>query len=66
MSEEESYDLIFPRNREGRTEIKSLSEIRRVMPTIIVGDEFVGVSPMVGPTPETLELIRSLSKKDKQ
>jgi hypothetical protein len=66
MSEEESYDLIFPRNREGRTEIKSLSEIRRVMPTIIVGDEFVGVSPMVGPTPETWELIRSLSKKDKQ
>lgn len=64
MSNEESYDLIFPRNREGRsTEVKSLSEIRRVMPTIIVGDEFVGVSPMVGPTPETWELIRSLSKR---
>ena len=60
MSEEESYDLIFPRNREGRTEVKSLPEIHRVMPTILVGDEFVGVSPMVGPTPETLELIKKM------
>ena len=63
---EETHDFIFPKNRESRTEIKSLSEIRRVMPTIMVGDNFVGVSPMVGPTPETWELIRSLSKKDEQ
>lgn len=64
MSDEERYDLIFPRNREGRsTEVKSLSEIRRVMPTIIVGDDFVGVSPMVGPTPETWELIKQLNKQ---
>ena len=64
---EETHDFIFPRNREGRsTEVKSLPEIRGVMPTIIVGDDFVGVSPMVGPTPETWELIRSLSKKDEQ
>lgn len=68
MSSKEEYtDFIFPRNREIRsTEVKSLSEIRRVMPTILVGDEFVGVSPMVGPTPETWELIRSLSKKDEK
>ena len=66
MSNEESYDLIFPRNREGRsTEVKSLSEIRGVMPTIMIGDEFVGVSPMVGPTPETWELIKKMKDQSK-
>lgn len=38
-----------------------LHKIRGTMPDIIVGDDFVGVSPMVGPTPETWELIRQLS-----
>lgn len=55
-NEKECYDLIFPRNREGHsTEVKSLSEIRKVMPTIIVGDDFAGVSPMVAPDQELLE-----------
>lgn len=65
MSEEESYDLIFPRNREGRTDVTSLPEIRGTMPTIIVGDEFVGVSPMVGPTQESLELIKKMKDQPK-
>lgn len=40
-----------------------LHKARRVMPNIIVGDDFVGVSPMVGPTPETWELIKQLNKQ---
>lgn len=62
---EETHDFIFPKNRESRTEIKSLSEIRGVMPTIIVGDDFVGVSPMVGHTPETWELIKKMKDQSK-
>lgn len=59
-------DFIFPRNREDHsTEVKSLHEIRRVMPTIIVGDELVGISPMVGPAPETLELIKQMKDQSK-
>ena len=66
MSTEEEYDLGFPRNRERyRTDVTSLPEIRRVMPTIIVGDDFVGVSPMVGPTPETWELIKKMKAQSK-
>lgn len=65
MSDEEYMEFIFPKpeDRNGRsTEVTSLPEIRRVMPKILVGDDFVGVSPMVGPTPETWELIRQLNK----
>jgi hypothetical protein len=66
MSTEEEYDLIFPRNRERyRTDVTSLPEIRGTMPTIIVRDEFVGVSPMVGPTQESLELIKKMKDQPK-
>ena len=65
MSHEE-YDLIFPRNRERyRTDVTSLPKIQGTMPTIIVGDEFVGVSPMVGPTQETLELLKKTKDQSK-
>lgn len=40
-----------------------LYEVRRVMPHIITGDDFVGISPMVGPTPEAWELIKQLNKQ---
>jgi len=66
MSDEETYDLIFPRNRERyRTDVTSLPEIQGTMPTIIVGDEFVGVSPMDGPTQESLELIKKMKDQPK-
>ena len=66
MTDKENMDFIFPRNRTGRTEVTCLSEVRRVMPTIIVGDDIVGVAPMVGPTPETLELLKKLNEKNEQ
>jgi len=66
MTDKENMDFIFPRDRTGRTEVTSLSEVRRVMPTIIVGDDIVGVAPMVGPTPETLELLKKLNEKNEQ
>ncbi len=63
MSDEEHMEFIFPRDRTGSTAVTSLSEVRRVMPAIIVGDDIVGVAPMVGPTPETLEHIKKLKEK---
>jgi hypothetical protein len=36
------------------------------MPTTIVGDDIVGVAPMVGPTPETWELIKKLNEKNEE
>lgn len=62
-------EFIFPKpeDRNGRsTEVASLSEVRRSMPKILVGDDFVGVSPMVGPTPETWELIKAMKKDERQ
>ena len=64
MKKDDTFSY-FPHRKDtagNSTEVTSLPEIRRVMPTIIVGDDFVGVSPMVGPTPETWELIRQLNK----
>lgn len=40
-------------------------KIQRSMPKIIVGDDFVGISPMFSPTPETWEIIKKLQKKEK-
>jgi len=66
MSDEEHMEFIFPKDRTGRTEVTSLSEVRRVMPNIIVGDDIVGVAPMVGPTPETWKLIKKLNEKNEK
>ena len=65
MKKDDTFSY-FPHRKDtagNSTKVTSLSEIRIVMPrNIIVGDDFVGVSPMVGPTPETWELIRQLNK----
>jgi len=37
-----------------------LHKIRGTMPKIMVRDDFMGVAPMVGPTPETWEIIKKL------
>jgi len=67
MSDDKTWETIFPRDSTGRrTEVTSLSEVRRVMPNIIVGDDIVGVAPMVGPTPETWELIKKLKEKNEE
>lgn len=63
---EETHDYNFPKKREiHRTEIKSLSEIRRTMPNIIIGNEFVGISPMSGPTFEITEIIENPKDQSK-
>lgn len=65
MSDEDNMEFIFPKpeDRSGRsTEVTSLPEIRIVMPRNIIDCDFIGVSPMVGPTPETWELIKQLNK----
>jgi hypothetical protein len=66
MSDEEHMEFIFPKDRAGRTEVTSLPKIRGSMPNIIVGDDIVGVAPMVGPTPETWELIKKLKEKNEE
>jgi hypothetical protein len=58
-------DIFRKSSKNGSSEIKSLSELRGPIPTIIIGDEFVGVSPMVGPTPETLEFIKQMKDESK-
>jgi hypothetical protein len=61
MSDKETYDLIFPKNRPRySTEIKSFSEIHGTMPTIIAGDEITVISPFIGPTTESLEMIKQM------
>ena len=42
-----------------------IPKIQRSMPKIIVGNDFVGIAPMVGPDSETLEIIKKLQKKEK-
>jgi len=65
---EETWEFVFPnpKDRVGSTEVTSLPDVRRSMPNIIVGEGFVGVSHMVGPTPETQELIMKLKEKNEK
>jgi hypothetical protein len=58
MSDEECMEFIFPKDRTGRTEVTSLPKMSGRMPNIIVGDEFVGLAPLVGPTPEILDQLK--------
>lgn len=73
-----SEDFIFPRIQTGRHTLitslpkaedfvdntEGLHEARRIMPKIIIGDDINGVAPMVGPTPETWELIKKYAKPE--
>ena len=63
MGDEKRWEFIFPKDRTGHTEITILPKIRKPMPKIMVGDDIVGVSPMVGPTPETWRLIKDVNIK---
>ena len=65
MPSEEQKEITDELNKILQEEIdrEFLSEVRRVMPKIMVGDDFVGVSPFKGPTEETItEMSRKYNK----